>query len=70
MSRPSIERMQRIVAELQRGCTLDEVAQRIEVARKTVERDIQFMNDRLGYKIAWNYAKECWEVQPPKERVL
>lgn len=70
MSRPSIERMQRLVAELQRGCTLGEVATRLEVTQKTIRRDIEFMNDRLGYRIAYNYATTTWEVVAPKERVL
>ena len=52
-SRPPLERFQKIAARLASGkhFTGQALADELEVSRKTVERDIQFMRDRLELPI-------------------
>ena len=75
-SRPPLERMALISRWLREGrrLTRNLVAAELEVDAKTIERDIDFMRDRLGYQIDWIMVgpKEDWSYrgQPPKERVL
>jgi predicted DNA-binding transcriptional regulator YafY len=58
-SRPPLERMLRIHQALQSGKfpNASTLAREIEVATKTIHRDIEFMRDRLGLPIEFNPAK-------------
>jgi len=58
-SRPPLKRMMRIVQRLQAGgypnCT--QLAEALEVSTKTVQRDIAYLRDQMGYPI--EYAESC-----------
>jgi proteasome accessory factor B len=58
-SRPPLERMLRIHQSLQSGGfpNASKLAAEIEVATKTIHRDIEFMRDRLNLPIEFNLAK-------------
>src|SRR5271154_4626599 len=58
-SRPPLERMLRIHQLLQSGCfpNATTLAREIEVATKTIHRDIEFMRDRLNLPIEFDPAK-------------
>src|ERR1039457_2998858 len=58
-SRPPLERMLRIHQSLQSGGfpNASKLAGEIEVATKTIHRDIEFMRDRLNLPIEFNPAK-------------
>ena len=58
-SRPPLERMLRIHQALQSGKfpNASTLAREIEVATKTIHRDIEFMRDRLGLPIEFNPAR-------------
>jgi proteasome accessory factor B len=58
-SRPPLERMLRIHQALQSGGfpNASKLAREIEVATKTIHRDIEFMRDRLNLPIEFNPAK-------------
>jgi proteasome accessory factor B len=59
LSRPPLERMLRIHQALQGGDfpNASRLAREIEVATKTIHRDIEFMRDRLNLPIEFNPAK-------------
>jgi proteasome accessory factor B len=59
LSRPPLERMLRIHQALQSGGfpNASKLAREIEVATKTIHRDIEFMRDRLNLPIEFNPAK-------------
>ena len=59
LSRPPLERMLRIHQALQSGGfpNAARLAREIEVATKTIHRDIEFMRDRLNLPIEFNHAK-------------
>ncbi|KXU36733.1 hypothetical protein AXK12_02970 [Cephaloticoccus capnophilus] len=56
LSRPPLERMLKIHAQLRRGARVNgtQLAEQIEVSRKTIVRDIAFMRDRLDLPIAFD----------------
>ncbi|HZF01803.1 MAG TPA: YafY family protein [Methylomirabilota bacterium] len=58
-SRPPLERMLRIHQSLQAGNfpNASKLAREIEVATKTIHRDIEFMRDRLNLPIEFNSAR-------------
>jgi hypothetical protein len=56
MTRPPIERMAQIMAEIQAGMypnTLH-LAEKLEVSAKTIARDIEFLRDRLRQPIEYD----------------
>ncbi|MGZ4985429.1 MAG: helix-turn-helix transcriptional regulator [Chthoniobacterales bacterium] len=55
-SRPPLERMMRIHAQLKAGefPNCRKIAEEIEVSSKTIQRDIDFMRDRLGLPIEYD----------------
>ena len=59
-SRPPLERMLRIHQALQSGKfpNASTLAREIEVATKTIHRDIEFMRDRLGLPVEFNPGKK------------
>src|SRR5664279_2918940 len=58
-SRPPLERMMRIHQALQTGAfpNASTLAREIEVATKTIHRDIEFMRDRLNLPIEYDSAR-------------
>jgi predicted DNA-binding transcriptional regulator YafY len=58
-SRPPLERMMRIHASLQKGGfpNATRLAQDLEVATKTVHRDLEFMRDRMGLPIEFDASR-------------
>jgi len=67
LSRPPIERMLRIHEELRRGaftnCT--KLAERLEVSRKTIVRDVAFMRDRLDLPIEFDPRINAYRYTHP-----
>ncbi|MGZ5022234.1 MAG: helix-turn-helix transcriptional regulator, partial [Chthoniobacterales bacterium] len=55
-SLPPLERMMRIHAQLKAGefPNCRKIAEEIEVSSKTIQRDIDFMRDRLGLPIEYD----------------
>lgn len=76
-SRPPIARMSYIARLLREGrrFTVPQVAAALEVSRKTIDRDIEFMRDQLGYQFSFvqdgiPQGERTFAGRPPKERVL
>jgi proteasome accessory factor B len=67
--RPPLERMQRIFAALKAGGThsRSSLASEIEVTEKTIQRDIDFMRERLNVPIVYNRARRSYEFSEPIE---
>jgi proteasome accessory factor B len=63
MTRPPLERMQRIFRIIKEGNHASRItlAKEIEVTTKTIQRDIDFMRDRLHLPIAHNREKNGYE---------
>ena len=55
-TRPMIERLANIMAEIQAGMypNTKTLAEKLEVSKKTVERDIEFLRDRLRLPIGYD----------------
>lgn len=66
--RHPIERFRRIAAALRDGksFTATTMARELEVSSKTVHRDLEFMRDRLGAEIEYNYLTCSWQVERGK----
>ena len=64
-SRPPIERMAYIGKLIRDGKTFTkrQVMERFEVGDKAVQRDIDFMRDRLWYEIQWDRSKRHYSGQ-------
>lgn len=71
-SRPPLDRMRHIARLImkRRTFTCTTLAIELETCRKTVERDIDFMRDRLGYEIEFCPSRKTWFGRPPRERIL
>ena len=71
-SRPPIARIARISELLQSHKRFNHstIAELLEVSTKTVQRDIDFMRDRLGYKMEYVAADHSWSGTVPERRVL
>ncbi|NOS72028.1 MAG: HTH domain-containing protein [Verrucomicrobia bacterium] len=41
-----------------------------EVSSKTINRDIEFMRDRLGYEIEYDHSINTFVGSAPKRRIL
>jgi len=69
MTRPPLERMQRIFRVIKEGGHPSRItlAKEIEVTTKTIQRDIDFMRDRLHLPIAHNREKNGYEFTSPVE---
>ena len=69
MTRPPLERMQRIFRLIKEGGHPSRItlAKEIEVTTKTSQRDIDFMRDRLHLPIAHNREKNGYEFTSPVE---
>jgi hypothetical protein len=68
--------MKRISQLLREGrpFTIQSVADEFEVNRRTIQRDMDFMRDRLGYSMQWTSNSPenggIWIGSLPKERIL
>lgn len=51
------------------GVTLKRVAEHFEVHIRTVKRDIEYMRDRLGAPIKWNYQERRYEYAYPWDQL-
>lgn len=64
VSRPPLERMQRIHRAVQAGeypnCST--LAKTMEVAKKTIQRDIEFMRDRQNLPIEFSHQKNGYYI--------
>jgi predicted DNA-binding transcriptional regulator YafY len=69
MTRPPLDRMQRIFHSLRLGRypNRTKLATEIEVTTKTIQRDIDFMRDRLNLPIEYNDTKQGYEFTRPVE---
>jgi len=69
MTRPPLERMQRIFRVIKEGGHPSRItlAKEIEVTTKTIQRDIDFMRDRLHLPIVHNREKNGYEFTTPVE---
>lgn len=69
MTRPPLERMLRIHQELssQRFPNCRTLADALEVSAKTVQRDIEFMRERLHLPIAWSASRNGYHYTEPVE---
>ncbi len=68
-SRFSVERMLRIHDRLRDGAELNctQLARELEVSRKTIQRDIDHMRDRLGLPIEYDRAAHSYAYTEPVE---
>lgn len=68
-TRPPLDRMQRIFSALKAGGAhgRSSLAAEIEVTEKTIQRDIDFMRERLNMPIVYNRAKQSYEFAEPIE---
>jgi predicted DNA-binding transcriptional regulator YafY len=70
-ARPPLERMSRlhdlIQSETYPNCTL--MAEKLEVSRKTIQRDLDFMRDRLGLPIAYDGRRFGYYYTKPVDSV-
>lgn len=59
VSRPPLERMMKIHAELQRGKfpNATHLGAELEVNPRTIRRDIEFMRDRMNLPVEWNGSR-------------
>jgi proteasome accessory factor B len=57
-TRPPLERMKMLHEKIQAGAfpNCRKLAEELEVSSKTIQRDIDFMRDRLNYPIEWDQA--------------
>jgi proteasome accessory factor B len=69
MTRPPLDRMQRIFQAIKQGRYPNRIrlATDIEVTTKTIQRDIDFMRDRLGLPIDYNDQRQGYEFSQPVE---
>jgi proteasome accessory factor B len=70
-ARPPLERMSRlhnlIRSETYPNCTV--MAEELEVSRKTIQRDLDFMRDRLGLPIAYDGARFGYYYTGPVDSI-
>lgn len=61
-ARPTIERFKLISSFLlRRPMNATQLAQKLEVSTKTIHRDLEFMRDRIGLPIEYDYAKNGYK---------
>jgi predicted DNA-binding transcriptional regulator YafY len=70
-TRPPLERMNFIHEQLEAGKlpNCSSIAKVFEVASKTIQRDIDFMRDRLGYPIEWDAERRGYYYTGPVEHM-
>lgn len=64
--RPAIERITKIVGHLKLGkkVTVKALAAEFEVSTKTINRDMDFMRDRLLIPLQYDSATFSWIIDP------
>lgn len=62
--RAPVERIFKIIQMVKKGGKLNAsiIAQRFEVDRKTIQRDITFIRDRLSIPVTYNPQKHSFEL--------
>lgn len=65
-TRPAIERMTKSYALIRIGKfpSHSTLAKRFEVSAKTIQRDLEFLRDRIGLPIEYNAHRRGWTVNP------
>ena len=68
-TRPPLERMGRILALLKEGCevTCSSVGRELEVCSKTIQRDFDFMRDRLQVPLGYDAKTGTWKLERGRE---
>lgn len=71
-TRPPLERMGRILVLLKegRGITCSSVGRELEVCSKTIQRDLNFMRDRLQIPLDYDDKKGSWRLSENKRTSL
>ena len=61
-TRPMLERLAGIIAQIQQGMypNINTLAAQFEVSKKTIERDIEFLRDRLNVPIQYDPRRWGW----------
>lgn len=69
LHRPPLERMLRIHDALRAGRrpTATRLARELEVSTKTIQRDLDFMRDRLGLPVDFDVTRQGWVYTEPVE---
>jgi len=64
-TRPPLERMGRILVLLKegRGITCSSVSRELEVCSKTIQRDLDFMRDRLQVPLGYDVKTGTWKLE-------
>lgn len=72
LKHPPLERMVAIGKMILEGksFTTRELALKFELSDKSIQRDIEFMRDRLGYRIEYSYPKRRFVGVAPAQRIL
>ena len=52
------------------GWNVRTLAEKLEVSSKTVRRDIEFMQDFLGYEFQYHGSTKSWTGKCPAQRIL
>ncbi len=61
-ARPAIERIKLISGFIiSRPMNATQLAERLEVSTKTIHRDLEFMRDRIGLPIEFDYEKNGYK---------
>lgn len=70
-TRPPLERMNFIHEQLEAGRmpNCSSLARHFEVSAKTIQRDIEFMRDRLGYPIEWDAERRGYCYTGPVDHM-
>lgn len=66
-TRFAIQRMMRIASKIRTGrrFTMRGLAKEFEVSEKTIQRDVEFMRDRLGYEMNYCRRNNGWYGMAP-----
>jgi hypothetical protein len=70
--RPAIERLKYVATLLRTGkpFTARTVAERFEMERRTVVRDLEFLRDRLGWDFDFDWAANTYKLRAAPEPML
>lgn len=70
-TRPPLERMGRILSLLKEGreVTCRGVGEELEVCSKTIQRDLDFLRDRLQVPLGYDTKRGTWKLEKSGEYV-
>lgn len=71
-TRPPLERMDRILGLLRNGSgvTCRSIGREMEVSPKTIQRDLDFMRDRLQIPLNYDEQKGSWRISSNQPATL